>query len=57
MTPPFRWPDEAEEEDRGGRRCPYCAGPAGELGRLGRRAHYLCRDCGLHFSGSAGRGP
>lgn len=30
--------------------CPNCGGPGVELGSLGRRAHYRCRNCGTDFS-------
>ena len=30
--------------------CPVCGGPGVELGRLGNRAHYRCRNCGIDFS-------
>lgn len=30
--------------------CPCCGGELIELGTLGRRTHYRCRDCGAHSS-------
>ena len=30
--------------------CQLCGGPLGLLGFLGRLAHLLCRDCGMHFN-------
>lgn len=30
--------------------CPACLGEAPVLGRLGRRIHYRCRDCGAQGS-------
>ncbi len=30
--------------------CPACAGPLVELGTLGARKHFRCRDCGLDAS-------
>lgn len=30
--------------------CPCCGGEGVELGALGRRVHYRCRDCGIDFS-------
>lgn len=32
------------------KRCPVCNGPAGTLGKLGNRTHFLCRQCGMQFS-------
>lgn len=30
--------------------CIICEGPCTELGRLGARAQFRCRDCGSQFS-------
>ena len=30
--------------------CPMCGGPGVELGALGFRVHFRCRDCGMEFS-------
>lgn len=32
------------------RSCPACEGSGEEVGTLGRRAHYRCRQCGMEFS-------
>lgn len=36
--------------------CKICGGPLMELGSLGRRKHYRCRNCGIDFS-KMGRAP
>lgn len=30
--------------------CECCGGPGMELGGLGQRMHYRCRDCGIQWS-------
>lgn len=30
--------------------CPLCGGEGCELGSLGNRTHYRCRNCGIGFS-------
>jgi transposase-like protein len=30
--------------------CPVCGGPGMELGTLGNRQHFRCRNCGMDFS-------
>lgn len=32
------------------RTCDVCGGPLMFLGKLGRRLHFRCRDCGLEWS-------
>jgi len=32
--------------------CPVCGGPGVELGTLGNRQHFRCRNCGMDFSRS-----
>jgi hypothetical protein len=44
--------NDAEQE--GTRACPVCHGEGLPLGSLGRRTHYLCRDCGMGFSVDGG---
>lgn len=41
--------DEEDENDL----CPNCMGPGTELGTLGNRKHFRCRDCGMDFSRKA----
>ena len=36
--------------------CPMCQGPGVELGALGPRTHYRCRNCGADFSNEQGMG-
>ena len=43
---PFPSDDEEEEVMV----CEACRGPLVELGTLGRRTHYHCRDCGMEHS-------
>lgn len=33
--------------------CEICGGPVGLLGVLGNTGHYLCRNCGMAFTGPA----
>lgn len=42
-------PFELDLEDSSAE-CPICGGPGMPLGRLGRRMHYRCRNCGMDFS-------
>ena len=44
---------EFEEEDRSDAvspECPECSGPGHFLGKLGKRVHYRCCNCGIDFS-------
>jgi hypothetical protein len=43
--------DEPEPETMS---CPACGGDCGNLGRLGNRAHFRCRACGLDCSQDVG---
>lgn len=46
----------ADEEDDGEEhRCSQCGGPLTELGTLGKRKHYRCRNCGMDSSKSGSR--
>lgn len=39
-----------DEEEREGGVCPTCGGELNELGTLGRRKHFRCRNCGMESS-------
>jgi DNA-directed RNA polymerase subunit RPC12/RpoP len=42
---------EFEEEDtHEDAQCPMCSGPGNLLGKLGKRVHYRCRNCGMDFN-------
>jgi tRNA(Ile2) C34 agmatinyltransferase TiaS len=42
--------EPAPAEPPCGPACPVCGGEGKPLGRLGRRVHFRCRDCGSDFS-------
>lgn len=51
----FDSPDDPSRYDADGANyeaviCPLCNGEASELGRLGKRTHYRCNECGGQFS-------